>query len=268
MIDIQLLVLLLTLGTITGLVAGLFGIGGGGIMVPILTILFSRHGFAPEHVLHIALATSMAAIVPTACSSLIAHHRHRAVLWAVALRMAPGVLTGTFLGSFLASFLSTKPLAIFFSAFMAMVALRMIWNKKPEPTKTLPDTPALISVGSGIGVVSALVAIGGGTLTVPFLMRCNVQITKAIGTSAAVGLPIALAGAVGYWMNGRAVENLPDYMLGYIFWPAVASMAVMSLMTAPMGAKLAHRLPTAALKKLFALLLIVLSTQMLFTIFS
>jgi uncharacterized membrane protein YfcA len=150
---------------------------------------------------------------------------------------------------------------------MAVVALQMAFNRKPKPSRQLPSALAVSAAGSGIGAISALVAIGGGTLTVPFLLWCNIALPVAIGTSAAVGLPIALAGATGYAVNGWGNSSLPDYMLGYLFWPAVVAMATMSFITAPVGAKLAHRLPVALLKKLFALLLIGLSVQMLVTVF-
>jgi uncharacterized membrane protein YfcA len=265
--DIYFLIAFLMLGAFTGLFAGLFGIGGGGIMVPILTFIFVKLAFPTEHLVHMALATSMAAIVPTAVASLRAHHSRHAVLWNVVIKIAPGILLGTFAGTFIASYLSAKPLAIFFSCFMAFVALQMVWDRKPKPSRKIPNTFALTLAGSGIGGISALVAIGGGTLTVPFLTWCNVALPVAIGTSAAVGLPIAFSGALGYLINGWSVTNLPAYTLGFIYWPAVIAMATASFFTAPLGARLAHTLPIHLLKKCFAVLLISLSLQMLFTIF-
>jgi uncharacterized membrane protein YfcA len=265
--DIYLLISLLALGVFTGFFAGLFGIGGGGIMVPMLTILFAHQQFPSEHIVHMALATSMAAIVPTALASLRAHHKHHAVLWSVVIKITPGILLGTFAGTFLASYLSIKPLAIFFSCFMTIVALQMMLNRKPQPSRQLPGAIAMSAIGSGIGAVSALVAIGGGTLTVPFLVWCNITLPIAIGTSAGVGLPIALSGAAGYWLNGAGIEGLPIYTLGYIYWPAVLAIASMSFLTAPLGARLAHKLPIALLKKAFAVLLVCLSIQMLLTVF-
>ena len=266
--DIYLFISFFALGAFTGLFAGLFGIGGGGIMVPVLTFLFMQQQFPAEHIVHMALATSMAAIVPTALASLYTHHRHNAVLWPVVIKITPGILLGTFAGTFLASYLSAKPLAIFFSIFMAFIALQMILERKPKASRQLPNKLALSAVGSGIGGISALVAIGGGTLTVPFLMWCNVALPIAIGTSAAVGLPIALSGAFGYVVNGWTTANLPNHTLGFMYWPAVLLMASMSFFTAPLGAKFAHRLPISLLKKLFAVLMIGLSIQMLGTIFS
>lgn len=265
--DIYFIISLLALGAFTGLFAGLFGIGGGGIMVPVLTFFFVQQQFPSEHLLHMALATSMATIIPTAIASLRAHHKHNAVIWPVVIKIAPGILAGTFAGTFLASFLSAKPLAIFFSCFMALVALQMVINHKPHASRQLPGVIGLSSTGTGIGIISALVAIGGGTLTVPFLMWCNVSLPMAIGTSAAVGLPIAISGTLGYTFNGWHQINLPAHTLGYVYWPAVVAMASMSYFSAPFGAKLAHRLPIPLLKKLFACLLIALSLQMLYTIF-
>ncbi|HEX2613743.1 MAG TPA: sulfite exporter TauE/SafE family protein [Fibrobacteria bacterium] len=262
------LLLYFLLGGGVGLLAGLFGIGGGGVMVPVLAAMFAAQGFSPEHRLHLALGTSMAAIVPTAVSSLLAHHRRGAVLWGVVARFAPGVLIGTFAGTFLAARLPAKPLAVFFAAFMGFVAIKMARDSKPHPARGLPSAPALGGAGAGIGGVSALVAIGGGSLTVPFLAWCNVRLQTAIGTSAAVGLPIALTGALGYAINGRGVAGLPAQTLGYVYWPAALALAAASAFTAPLGAHLAHRLPVKSLKRLFALLLILLSLHMLHTVFS
>lgn len=264
--ELQWLLAYTGLGAVIGLLAGLFGIGGGGVMVPVLTMLFVAQGFPSEHLVHMALATSMAAIVPTALASLRAHHSHGAVLWPVVVRMTPGILLGTFGATFLASLIPAKPLAIFFSVFMSFVALQLFLDRKPQPARQLPGTAGLTLAGTGIGGISALVAIGGGSLTVPFLAWCNVAIPVAIGTSAAAGLPVALAGALGYLVNGWSSEGLPPLTLGFIYWPAVLGIASLSLLTAPLGARLAHRLPVKLLKKLFGILSLLLALQMLRTV--
>ncbi|MCR6650468.1 MAG: sulfite exporter TauE/SafE family protein [Cellvibrionaceae bacterium] len=266
MLEIQWLLAYAGLGAMVGLLAGMFGIGGGGVMVPVLTMLFVAQGFPAEHLVHLALATSMAAIVPTALASLRAHHQHGAVLWPVVVRMTPGILLGTFTATFFASVIAAKPLAIFFSVFMAFVALQLFIDRKPKASRQLPGTVGLSGAGVGIGGISALVAIGGGSLTVPFLAWCNVAVPVAIGTSAAVGLPVALAGALGYLANGWQIPGLPAFTLGFIYWPAVVSIAALSLITAPMGARMAHRLPVKLLKKLFGILSLLLALQMLRTV--
>ncbi|WP_192456306.1 sulfite exporter TauE/SafE family protein [Musicola keenii] len=258
----------LALGAVVGFMAGLLGIGGGGIMVPVLTGLFAAQGVAPSHLVHLALGTSMAAIVMTAVSSLRTHHQHQAVLWPVVWRIAPAILIGTFAATWLATKVPTRALAIFFSCFMAYVAVQMVLNIKPKPNRQLPGTPGLSLAGLVIGGISALVAIGGGSLTVPFLTWCNVRIQQAIGTSAAVGLPIALAGALGYMVNGWSATGLPAFSMGYVSLPAVVLISMVSFFTAPVGARLAHRLPVVTLKKCFAGLLLLLSLKMLQTVFT
>ncbi|MDX8382661.1 MAG: sulfite exporter TauE/SafE family protein, partial [Ghiorsea sp.] len=146
---------------------------------------------------------------------------------------------------------------------MAYVAFNMFLNLKPKPSRSLPNQLGLSAAGFAIGGVSALVAIGGGSLSVPFLTWCNVHIKPAIGTSSALGLPIALAGTLGYMMSGWAVSDLPAYSLGYVYLPAVVLISSMSVLTAPLGAKLAHRLPVAWLKKVFASILLLLAIKML-----
>jgi len=265
--EIEWLLAYLLLGAFVGFFAGLLGVGGGGIMVPALTTLFAAQGFAHEHLVHVALGTSMAAIVMTSIASLRAHHAHGAVRWEIVRGITPGVLIGTFGGTFIASRVDSAPLAIFFGCFMAYVSLQMILNVKPKPTRELPGPVGMTGIGGGIGLVSALVAIGGGSLSVPFMTWCNVKMQHAIGTSAAIGLPIALAGALGYLINGWSSSGLPDWSVGYVYLPALVLVSVVSTFTAPLGARLAHRLPVAMLKKVFAGVLILLAAKMLHTVF-
>ena len=256
------------LGVIVGFLAGLFGIGGGGIMVPVLATFFVIQGFPIDHIVHLALATSMAAIIFTSLASLRAHHLHGGVLWPVVWRISPGIILGTFSVAWIAAYIPSQPLAIFFVLFMLYVSVRMFMNIKPKPSRTLPGTVGLSAAGVGIGGVSALVAIGGGSLTVPFLTWCNVKIQNAIGTSAAVGFPISVAGTLGYITGGLSVDALPEYTLGFIYIPAVIAITIVSTLTAPLGARLAHKLPVDTLKKLFAVLLLMLCVNMVYAVFS
>jgi uncharacterized protein len=183
--------------------------------------------------------------------------------WALVAKFTPGILLGTFAGTYLASYLSAGPLALFFVVFMSLVALQMLRAPKLSAARALPNGLGLSAVGSVIGGISSLVAIGGGTLTVSFLCWCSFPLTRAIATSAAVGLPIALAGALGYALNGWGLPGLPEHTLGFIYWPGVLAMAAGSLCSAPLGASYAHSLPVAQLRKLFALLLFSLALHML-----
>lgn len=256
------------LGAFVGFFAGLLGVGGGGIMVPVLTSLFVAQGFGSGAVVHLALGTSMAAIVLTSLSSLRAHHNHGAVRWEIVRFITPGILIGTFGATFIASRVASRPLAVFFVIFMSYVALQMLINVKPKPSRELPGPIGLSGVGVGIGGVSALVAIGGGSLSVPFMTWCNVKVHHAIGTSAAIGLPIALAGTLGYLVNGWGDASMPRYSLGFIYLPALALVGAVSIVTAPLGAKLAHRLPVATLKKIFAGVLMALCAKMLHSLYA
>lgn len=254
-------------GAFVGYFAGLLGIGGGMTMVPILTLLFSAQHFPPAHVLHLALGTAMASILFTSISSLRAHHSHGAVHWEAVKGIAPGILFGTLAGTVLAGSLSTRPLSIFFTAFVYFAATQMLVNIKPKPTRQLPGKLGMFAVGGTIGGISSLVAAGGAVMTIPFLTMCNVRVHHAIGTSAAVGFPIALAGTVGYISNGLTQPNLPQYSLGFVYLPALAWLVVASMLTAPLGAKMAHSLPVGRLKKIFALVLYALATKMLTSLF-
>lgn len=253
----------LALGLFTGVFAGMLGIGGGLVMVPMLTMIFgAQAGFPADEVLHLALGTSMATILFTALASLRTHHQHGAVLWTVVAQITPGILFGTALGTVFASRVPAKPLALFFTLFVCVIAVQMFLNLKPKPSRELPGSSGVFAVGTGIGAVSALVAIGGGSLTVPFLTWCNVRVQNAIGTSAAVGFPIAVGGSLGYIYNGWQHAGLPEWTLGYIYLPALLCLVPASMLMAPVGARLAHRLPVATLKRLFAAILIALAVKM------
>ncbi len=258
----------LALGAFAGFFAGLLGVGGGAIMVPILTSIFLAEGFPKSEVVHLALGTSMAAIIFTSISSLRAHHAHGVVLWKVVRGMTPGILLGTFGATFVAALLPTRPLTIFFACFISYVAVQMLLNIKPKPHRDLPGALGLGAVGLGIGGVSALVAIGGGSLSVPFMTWCNVKAHNAIGTSAALGLPIAVAGAIGYLVNGWGHPGLPPLTAGFIYLPALVLVTVVSTLVAPFGARLAHRLPVATLKRVFAGVLVALVVKMLWGVFA
>jgi uncharacterized membrane protein YfcA len=260
--------LYLGLGLFTGFSAGLLGIGGGLVMVPVLTMIFSAQtDFPAGAALHLALGTSISTILFTSLSSLRAHHQHGAVEWPIFRQITPGILLGTLLGTLVASHVPTKPLALFFALFVCWVAVQMILNLKATPKHGLPGPLGVFSVGTGIGVVSAIVAIGGGAFTVPFLTRCNVRVQHAIGTSAAVGFPIAVGGTLGYIYNGWH-ETLPPYSLGFVYLPALAWMVPASMLLAPVGAKLTHSLPIIVLKRIFACLLVTLAAKMLWSLFA
>jgi len=258
----------MAVGLIAGILAGLLGVGGGLVIVPMLIFCLARQGINQELVMHIALGTSLASIMFTSISSFMSHHKRGAVDWDIVKRIIPGILLGTFLGTIVASRLSTGFLKAFFCIFLYSVATQMIINKKPKASRQIPGAVGMFSMGSLIGIVSSLVGIGGGSLSVPFMLWCNVAAHRAIGTSAAIGFPIAVAGAFGYIVNNLHAEGLPPYSLGYVYLPALGFIVILSMLTAPLGARLAHALPVDKLKRIFAFFLYLVATKMVWGFFS
>ena len=253
----------LAIGLAVGFLAGLLGIGGGMVMVPMLVFVFTAKGFPVEHMMHLALATALATIAFTSLSSVRAHHRHGGVDWAVARTMAPGILAGSLAAALGAGFIPTRPLAIFFTGFMFYAAAQMFVEIKPRSGRQLPGRAGLFAAGAGIGAISSVLAAGGAFLSIPFLAWCNLPLKRAIGTAAANGFPIAVAGTVGYVLQGSRVPDLPQWSLGYVYLPALLLIVAASMPVAPLGARLAHRLPVKRLRVVFALMLFALGLRML-----
>jgi uncharacterized membrane protein YfcA len=253
----------LTLGAAAGFCAGLFGVGGGLIIVPALVFLLQAQVSPGAPLMQIAVGTSLATIIPTALSSLYAHHRRGAVLWPVCLRLTPGLVLGAALGIVVADNISSNAMRHIFAVFMFVVALHMASGMNPGGRRDLPGPAGMSAAGCGIGLLSALVGIGGGTLTTPFLLWCRTGIRQAIATSAACGLPIAIAGTAGYLLAGFNESGLPPGSSGYIYWPAVIAIAATSIFAAPLGARLTHTLPVALLRRLFAALLALMALRLM-----
>jgi uncharacterized membrane protein YfcA len=256
-------VVYLALGAAVGFLAGLLGIGGGAVVVPMLVFVFTAQGLPAQHILHIALGTAMATIMFTSISSMRAHHAHGAVDWSIARAMAPGILTGSFCAALLAGFIPTRPLAVMFTALVFYAATQILLDLRPKSTRELPGAAGLFGAGAAIGGVSSLMAAGGAFLCIPFLAWCSVPLRRAIGTAAAVGLPIAMAGTAGYMLQGLRADGLPAASLGYVYLPALVLVAGASMLAAPWGARVAHRLPVKRLRIVFALVLYAVAGRML-----
>lgn len=264
--EIEFVIALLLLGAFVGFVAGTLGIGGGAILVPILTPIFLAKGIALENVIHLVFGTSMATIIFTSFSSMKAHNAVNGVIWNIVASFAPGILFGTFLATFIASKLSFIYLTTIFTIFMAYVSIQMFLNIKPKANKQLSGKTGLFLAGSGIGSISALVSIGGGMLTVPYLVWNNIEIKKAIGTSAAIGFPLSIGATLGYLINGWSNTSLENYTLGFIHLPSVILISIASYFMAPLGAKMAHSLSVGTLKKVFGILVSILSIKMFISV--
>ncbi len=253
----------LLLGAITGLLAGLFGIGGGIIIVPILAWLFEDYGFPQEKVMLLAIATSLATIIPTSIASSLAHHRRQNLILKVVKKLLPGIVAGSFVMTIIAAQLSTILLRNIFILYLLYVATTLFLQKKPVVSVENPLPGIDIIAGLIIGALSTLLGIGGGTLTVPYLLGRNLEMKNAVAASSACGLPIALTGSLGYILVGWGQPDLPSYTSGYIYWPAFSGIALSSVFTASVGAKIASHLPAQHLKRYFAVLLYLIAAKML-----
>lgn len=259
-----LIVELLVLGACMGFLAGLLGVGGGMLLVPFMTFLLTVKGFPAEHLVKMAVATSLATICFTSISSVRAHQARGAVRWDIVRTLAPGIVLGSMAGAQLAKAMPSRLLALLFALFVGFSATQMLLDKRPKPSRQLPGTPGMLGAGAAIGGLSALVGAGGAFVSVPFMTACNVAIHQAVGTSAALGFPIALAGTLGYVYAGWSLPDMPVGTLGFLYLPGLAVVSLASVSTAPMGARAAHRLDVRQLKRVFAGLLYALASYMLY----
>lgn len=257
----------LAIGAFVGIYAGLLGMGGGVIIVPILdiTLGIAQIDFGVAH--HLALGTSMATIMFTSLSSGRSHARRGAVEWEMVKYMAPGVCLSTLGGSFLVAAVPTTALKLIFSLFLLYSALQIFLNLRPKSTWSKPGPAMLIAAGLFVGLASSFIGIGGGTLLIPFLTLCSLPMLRAIGTSSVLGFPLALGGTIGFIINGWNNALLPEYSLGFVYLPALFGLAVASMLLAPLGVRLAHYLPVGVIRKGFALILLFLSLRMLWSVF-
>ena len=250
-------------GVLSGLLAGLLGVGGGVIIVPALILVFGHLGFAPAWLAHLAVGTSLASIIGTGWSSTLAHHRRGAVQWGLFRRLVPGIILGAWAGAAIAALLPQAGLQRLFGGFLCYVGVRMLWPRGQGIRQARPGKWGMALAGGGIGALSAIVGIGGGTLTVPYLVRTGLDLRRAVATSSACGVPIALAGALGFVISGWGREGLPAMSTGFVYWPAVLGILITSVPMAPLGARLAHRLPVPLLSRIFGTLLLLMAAKLL-----
>ncbi|MDN3614128.1 MAG: sulfite exporter TauE/SafE family protein [Vibrio gallaecicus] len=259
----ELIGLLVVLGAVVGVLAGLLGIGGGLLVVPALLFLLPKSGISPDIAMQMALATSLATIIVTSGSSALNHLKLGNVDIFVIKWLMPGVVIGGFMGSFIADVIPTEYLPKVFGFIVLLLALQMLLSIRSTSQKSMPSSAKTIIYGSGIGVISSLAGIGGGSLSVPFLNYHGIEMRKAVGSSSVCGCVIALSGMLGFVWHGSSVEHLPEYSVGYVYLPALVAVASASVLTTRIGAKLATQLPTSVLKKFFAVFLMFIAGAML-----
>ncbi|ELA09460.1 hypothetical protein MOMA_03620 [Moraxella macacae 0408225] len=255
-------------GAFAGVCAGLFGVGGGLIIVPVLMAIFTAYGYSPDVITHLAVGTSLATIIVTSISSMQSHHKRGGVRWDIWKNMSIGLVVGSVFGAWIADLLKGEILTALIACMAMLMGLKMFTAKKSDTasTRTLPNAPIQMGVGGLIGSASAIFGIGGGSFTVPFLSRFGLDMKQAVGTSSACGLPIAIAGALGFMFFGRDVTGLPPDAIGFVHITAFVCISLMSFMFAKIGAKLAHQLPASTLKRMFGVLLVIVGIKMLWGI--
>lgn len=253
----------LLLGMFSGVLAGLFGIGGGMVIVPVLVFLFTAHGLPTDLVMIMAIATSLATIILTASSSVLAHHRLGSVVWDKVFALAPGIMLGAIIGAAVADIIHAGLLRIIFILFLLYVGTTMALGTKPKAGAANYSKRFDFWVAGAIGLLSSLVGIGGGTLTVPYLVHCRYPMRNAVAIASACGLPIAVASTVSYMVLGMSAPNLPAWSFGYVYLPAFLGVGLGSVFTAPIGAKLAHKLPAQQLKRYFSVLIFILAIKLI-----
>jgi len=250
------------IGLCSGFLAGLLGIGGGLVVVPALLLIFPYQGLPAAGIAHAAVATSLATVIITSLIAAYAHHRHGAVEWPVVWRMAPGLLVGALAGAMLTMGISGEALRGFFGAFVVLVAIQMGFGLQAAPLGRLPAAPGLAAAGAFIGIISAMVGVGGGTLTVPFLRWGSMLMKRAIATSSACGFPIALGGSLGFTLMEALAGQTTAPPAG-IYWPAALWIGAASIAAAPLGVRVTHRISTVLLTRVFAVILAVIGVRLL-----
>ena len=248
-------------GLVAGFLAGYLGIGGGLVLVPALSFLFSQDPAIADIAVQMAVATSLATMLFTSMSSLLSHHKRGAILWSLVRQMIPGLLVGALLGSFIADRIGNVALGNVFGVFAFIVGLQMLLGSKPQRDSSLPGPVAITGTSFGIGTLSSLLGIGGGSMTVPWLLWHGQRVQNAIATAAACGYPIAIAGTLGFIFLGDHQTSAPT--LGYVNLQALIGVSLFSVLGAPLGVAAVHRSSPLLAKRFFAVFLLVVAGRML-----
>jgi uncharacterized membrane protein YfcA len=256
----------LALGCVAGFLGGMLGIGGGVIMVPALFAVFTLSGWTDDLAIKMAIATSLSAIIFTSIAAIRAQMKRETIVWPLVKIWTPFILLGSFCSGYIANLLPGVILKGFIGGFLLLAAIVMLFRWKPAPNRQLPGKLGTSITSFIAGLTSALAGIGGGNIIVPTLTWFNVPMKNATATSSTLGLPISVFGAGGFISAGWSIPHLPDYSLGYVYLPAMALIATMTFVFAPVGVSVAHRISAASLKQVFGILLLLVSSRMLYSL--
>jgi hypothetical protein len=253
----------MVIGCVAGIMGGMLGLGGGLVIVPMLDLLFSRVSIAPEVAMHLILGTSLASIVFTYTASIIAHRKHHTVRWDLWKITVPTIIIGTLLGSSVAAHTPGRVLKTIFACFLIYIAIKTAFPKKNTLVRAPWGAHQQRAAGLAIGAFSSMVGVGGGSLTVPMLLRSGATMLQSTATSTALGLPLTISGSLGYIYHGWNAAELPEGSFGFVYLPALLGIASTSIFFASIGVKLAHKLPAQTLKRIFALVIFFAAAQMI-----
>lgn len=262
--DFSIIVILyFILGAFAGTMSGLLGIGGGVIVVPGLAFLFRLQHFPTNLIMHMAAGTSLAVMIGTTLRALYAHRRHKTKFWYIYRRMMPAIVIGVILGAILAHYLNSHVIAIIFGVFIFVIGIHLLFGKKVNPHRNLPGPLGMSAAGLVVGGKSGLLGVGGGSVTVPFLLYCNVEMRTAMVVSIATSLTVSIVGTIAVGITGLHATGLPSFTTGYIYWPAWIAVVLGSILFAPLGAALSYRIAVTWLRRLFAVFLLLVSLHLL-----
>lgn len=261
-ISIFIIFMYILLGAFAGTMSGMLGIGGGVIVVPGLAWLFGLQHFPHNLIMHMAAGTSLAVMIGTTLRALYAHRRHKTKFWHIYRRLLPGVIIGVILGAILAHYLHSYVIALIFATFILLISLHMLFGTQVNPRRNLPGSVGMWGAGLVVGGKSGLLGVGGGSVMVPFLLFCNVEMRTAMVVSIATSLTVAMVGTVAVGLTGMYAQGLPAWSLGYIYWPAWIAVVVGSILFAPLGAALSYRISVPLLRRIFAVFLLLVSLHL------
>jgi len=262
-LDISILIILyFVLGAFAGTMSGLLGIGGGVVVVPGLAFLFRLQHFPTQLIMHLAAGTSLAVMIGTTLRALYAHRRHKTKFWYIYRRLMPAIVIGVIFGAILAHYLNSRVIAIIFAFFILIIGIHLLFGKKVSPHRNLPGPLGMWGAGLVIGGKSGLLGVGGGSVMVPFLLYCNVELRTAMVVSIATSLTVSIVGTIAVGMTGMHATGLPPFSTGYIYWPAWIAVVLGSILFAPLGAALSYRIPVLMLRRIFAVFLLLVSLHL------
>jgi uncharacterized membrane protein YfcA len=258
------LLIYIVIGAVTGFLAGLIGIGGGVVGVPALVYAFTATGISQNIIMHLAEGTSIAAIMFNMVTAVFAHHKNKLILWYMVKQLAPGVIVGCIVGACVATLLSTHILKMVFGIFMLLVAIQLLLAQKPHESERPPPGLFIQRIsGLAIGLMSGLLGIGGGVVAIPLLLRFGLPMRNAAATSITCALIASIIGTITFTLAGWHVAGTPAGTTGFVYWPAAIAIGVIGVSIVPLGAKLAKRLSNTTLKRIFAVVLLIIGVEML-----